>query len=41
MTRLFSKMPLMVQILWIALKLAIVVFAVFQASNVTILYQGF
>lgn len=41
MSKLFSKMPLMVQIIWMALKLAIVVFAVFQASNVTILYQGF
>lgn len=41
MKKWFEKWPLPVQILWISLKVAIVVFAIFQASNVTILYQGF
>lgn len=26
---------------WIGVKIAIVLFAIFQASNLTILYQGF
>lgn len=29
------------KIVWIGIKVAIVLFAVFQATNVTILYQGF
>ena len=29
------------KILWIGLKTAIVIYAVFQVSNLTILYQGF
>lgn len=29
------------KILWIGLKAAIVIYAVFQVSNLTILYQGF
>lgn len=28
-------------ILWMAVKIAIVIFAIFQATNVTVLYQGF
>ena len=38
---LFEKMPDAVRILWLALKAAVVLFAIFQASNVTVLYQGF
>ena len=41
MNKLFEKMPEWMQIVWIALKCAIVIFAIFQASNVTVLYQGF
>ncbi len=29
------------KIIWLGLKLAIVIYAVFQVSNFTILYQGF
>lgn len=29
------------KILWIVVKAAVVIFAIFQASNVTVLYQGF
>ncbi len=29
------------KILWMALKLAIVLFAIFHATNVTVLYQSF
>lgn len=30
-----------VNILWLAVKIAIVIFAIFQATNVTVLYQSF
>lgn len=30
-----------IKIVWISIKVAVVLFAIFQASNVTILYQGF
>lgn len=36
-----NNTQIIVKIIWMAIKLAIVVFAIFQASNVTILYQGF
>lgn len=29
------------KILWLTIKLTVVLYAVFQATNVTILYQGF
>jgi len=29
------------KLLWIAIKLGVAIFAIFHASNVTILYQGF
>ncbi len=29
------------RIIWMGLKTAVVIYAVFQASNLTILYQGF
>lgn len=29
------------KLIWIGFKIAVVVFAIFQATNVTILYQGF
>lgn len=29
------------KIIWMGFKVAVVVYAVFQASNLTILYQGF
>lgn len=29
------------RLLWIAIKLGVAIFAIFHASNVTILYQGF
>ena len=29
------------KIIWIGLKVAVVIYAVFQVSNFTILYQGF
>ena len=29
------------KIIWMGLKTAVVIYAVFQASNLTILYQGF
>lgn len=38
---LFQKMPDGLKIFWLALKVAVVLFAVFHATNVTILYQGF
>jgi len=41
MDKIFEKMPFFTKIIWIAFKVAIVVFAIFQATNVTILYQGF
>lgn len=41
MNKLFEKMPFFTRVIWVAFKVAIVVFAIFQASNVTILYQGF
>jgi hypothetical protein len=41
MKKYFIKMPDGLKIIWLSLKLAIVLFAIFQASNVTILYQGF
>ncbi|MDD3412977.1 MAG: hypothetical protein PHY47_03155 [Lachnospiraceae bacterium] len=41
MKKHFAKMPEGLKIIWLALKLAIVLFAIFQASNATILYQGF
>lgn len=40
-SKIINKIPFPIQIVYIALKIAIVVFAIFQASNVTILYQGF
>ena len=36
-----DKMKFVLRILWIALKLAVAIFAVFNATNVNILYQGF
>lgn len=36
-----SNLPISLKIVWMAIKLAIALFAIFQASNVTILYQGF
>ena len=41
MKKYFAKMPDGLKIVWLALKLTIVLFAIFQASNATILYQGF
>lgn len=41
MNNLFEKMPTIIKIIWLALKCAIVIFAIFQATNVTVLYQGF
>lgn len=41
MNNVFEKMPIAVKIIWIAIKCAIVIFAIFQATNVTVLYQGF
>ena len=41
MNKIFEKMPFFAKIIWVSFKVAIVAFAIFQASNVTILYQGF
>ncbi len=41
MTQLFEKMLDPVKLVWLGIKLAIVLFAIFQATNVTVLYQGF
>ena len=30
-----------IKIIWMGFKVAVVIYAVFQASNLTILYQGF
>lgn len=38
---IFEKMPDAVKLLWLAVKTAVVLFAIFQATNVTVLYQGF
>ena len=40
-TRQSSYLRDMGKILWLTLKLTVVVYVVFQATNVTILYQGF
>lgn len=31
----------LIKVVWLGIKAAIVIFAIFQASNVTVLYQGF
>lgn len=36
-----SKGKIILKLLWIAVKAAIVVFAIFHATNVSVLYQGF
>lgn len=41
MNKLFNSLPFFVKIAWIAIKCTIVLFAIFQATNVTVLYQGF
>lgn len=38
---LFEKMPDGIKIFWLAFKTAVVLFAIFHATNVTVLYQGF
>ena len=30
-----------IKIIWMGFKVAVVIYAVFQASNLTVLYQGF
>ena len=31
----------LMKVVWLSIKAAVVIFAIFQASNVTVLYQGF
>lgn len=37
----FDKLPVALKILLLSLELAIVLYAVFQGSTTTVLYQGF
>ena len=41
MDKLFDRLSVPLRLLWLALELAAVLFAIFQGTKTTVLYQGF